>query len=167
MNEAEEFWKPVPKPYDEFEASNLGNLKRNGKLLKIKPGNCGYIRVPLDPKKHKQKSIAAHVLIAMAHLPNPEGKQQVDHLDNIKHHNWITNLMWCDQGTNIKNNWTFRKKYNIKPRRRKILCVETGIVYNSYKAAGDSCNRHNKRVYDALIGVQKTAGGYHWKYVEE
>ena len=49
--------------------------------------------------------------------------------------------------------------------KKKVLCVETGVVYNSASEAIkltkissiDTCCR----------GKCKTAGGYHWKYVEE
>lgn len=163
----EEIWKQVPAPYDEFEASTLGRIKKDGVILdNLKPNRCGYIRVPLSQKKHKQKSIAAHVLVAMAHLPNPNNLQQVDHLDNIKHHNQASNLMWCDQSTNIKNNWGYRKKQGVKVHKRIIECVETGDRFNSYDAAAKFANRHPKRIYDVYVGIQKTAGGYHWRFIE-
>lgn len=48
---------------------------------------------------------------------------------------------------------------------KKVLCIETGIIYNSAKEAKiatgfthiDACCRDQRR----------TAGGYHWKYIKE
>ena len=123
--------------------------------------------VRIDYKKYGQKTIALHKLIAIAFLPNPKNKKQVDHLDNNKHNNKVTNLMWCDQSTNIKNNWKYRKEHGIKAHRRTIICKETGKKFHSYKAAAEYANRHPKRIYDVYKKIQKTAGGYHWIFIEE
>lgn len=163
---AEEVWKVVPG-YEEYEASNTGKL-RNSKTKKIingTKGSSGYIRVALR-KKYKQTSIAIHRLIALAYIPNPLNKAQVDHIDNVKYHNNIENLRWVTQGENVKSNWEYRRLNNIKPQKRKVICVETNKIYNSYRSAAKDYNIHKKRVYDALIGVQQTAGGVHWKFVE-
>lgn len=162
----EEIWK-VPYPYEEFEVSNLGHVKKNGRTLHPSAQPHCYISVYIDPKKYGQRTIALHKLIAIAFLPNPKNLQQVDHLDNNKHNNRVSNLMWCDQSTNIKNNWKHRKKQGTKAHRRIIECVETGDRFNSYDAAAKFADRHPKRIYDVYIGVQKTAGGYHWKFIEE
>lgn len=163
----EEVWKVV-ESHPEFEVSNTGKVRnKRGKILSNKPNKCGYVRIGLGKKYGKNKTIAAHRLIAEAFIPNPENKPQVDHIDNIKHHNNIENLRWVTQGENIKSNWEYRKVNNIKPQKRKIVCVETNKVYNSYKEAADDYNIHDKRIYDALVGIQITAGGVHWKYVED
>ena len=163
-----ETWKPVPAPYDEFEASSSGKIKENGIILDLKPGSCKYIRVPLNKNKHNQKSIAAHVLVAMAHIPNPENKPQVDHINGKKSDNRIENLRWVTQGENISHSWdSKRKSNNMKFHRRIYECVETGDRFNSYKEAAEFIHRHPKRLYDVYIGIQKTAGGYHWNFIEE
>ena len=46
---------------------------------------------------------------------------------------------------------------------RKVLCVETGVMYESVKAAEDF---GGSSVWNCLKGISKTAGGYHWEYVE-
>lgn len=165
---AEEVWKPVPAPYDEFEASDSGNLKENGIDLDLKPGSCKYIRVQLNQQKHKQKSIAAHVLVAMAHIPNPDNKPQADHINGNKSDNRVENLRWVTQEENMSYCWENKKKVNnTKSHRRIYECVETGDRFNSYKDAAKFINRHPKRLYDVYVGIQQTAGGYHWKFIEE
>ena len=51
-------------------------------------------------------------------------------------------------------------------KHKKILCVETGIIYESPADAIRKLNLSNSPSY-AARGKQETCGGYHWKYVEE
>ena len=47
---------------------------------------------------------------------------------------------------------------------RKVLCVETGVIYDSIRQAKLSTGYTN--IYQCVHGEQKTAGGFHWKFVE-
>lgn len=47
---------------------------------------------------------------------------------------------------------------------KKVLCVETGIVY---KSLADVRRKKNLCISNALKNSNKICGGYHWKYVEE
>lgn len=88
-----EVWKTI-KGFENYEASNYGEIKRNGKLLK--QGFCkkGYPRVYLSIDG-KKKTIRTHILIANAFLNYvSNGNQQytVDHIDNNKSNNNTSNL---------------------------------------------------------------------------
>lgn len=48
-------------------------------------------------------------------------------------------------------------------RGKKIICVETGKIYNSIKEASIDINIDNSSIGKAVKGIQETAGGYHWK----
>ena len=49
--------------------------------------------------------------------------------------------------------------------KKKVLCVETSIVYNS---ASEAMKLNKINTIDMCCrGKCKTAGGYHWKYIEE
>ena len=52
---------------------------------------------------------------------------------------------------------------NIKP----VLCVETGQVFDSVKAAAEWVGLSNNAVSMAARGECPTAGGYHWEYAPE
>lgn len=45
-----------------------------------------------------------------------------------------------------------------------IICVETGLKYNSIKEAAKDICIDNSAIGKVLKGRQKTAGGYHWIY---
>ena len=56
-----------------------------------------------------------------------------------------------------------------KKRSKRILCVETGDIFIGAKSAADWAGVKNRQnIYFCCEGVDyhKTAGGYHWKYIE-
>ena len=58
-----------------------------------------------------------------------------------------------------------RKKY-VKGHTKKTRCVETGEIFCSASAAGDSVNIEASYIVSA-ISKNKPAGGCHWEYVED
>lgn len=53
-----------------------------------------------------------------------------------------------------------------KPKK-KVLCLETSIVYDSIHDAGRMTNKRYQDIWRVCKGQRKTCGGYHWKYAEE
>lgn len=56
-----------------------------------------------------------------------------------------------------------------KKRSKRILCVETGDIFIGAKSAAEWAGMKNRQnIYFCCEGVDyhKTAGGYHWKYIE-
>lgn len=49
---------------------------------------------------------------------------------------------------------------------KAVICIETGILYSSATEAAESIGVTKGVISKAVRGVQKTAGGYHWKYAE-
>ena len=49
---------------------------------------------------------------------------------------------------------------------RKVLCVETGEVFPSIKAAAEFYNLKRPNISAVLNGDSKTCGGFHWQYVD-
>lgn len=50
---------------------------------------------------------------------------------------------------------------------KKVVCIETGIVYNSITEASDLTGIKFSNISHCCRGSQKTAGGYHWEYYKE
>ena len=52
---------------------------------------------------------------------------------------------------------------------KKVLCIETGIVYESIAQASKELGINDGNISLCCKGrkYRQTAGGYHWKYVEE
>lgn len=72
---------------------SLGRLRR-GCVLKHQLDHRGYARVRLS-LNDKKKSYRIHRLVAMAFLPNIEGKRTVNHKDGNKENNISSNLEWA------------------------------------------------------------------------
>lgn len=49
---------------------------------------------------------------------------------------------------------------------RQVICIELNQIFRSCKEAATFIKRHPSCVNDCCRGKQKTAGGYHWRYVD-
>lgn len=109
--------KPI-KDFPDFYISNLGNVyrKKKGNLTKVaqRKNKFGYFRVRLsygtkretgdckNQGKSKLFQRNVHVLVAEAFLGQKPNGYQVDHIDNDKSHNYITNLRYVTPKENIE-----------------------------------------------------------------
>ena len=48
-------------------------------------------------------------------------------------------------------------------RSKRVLCIETGIIYKNYMRA--SFETKIKNVGKCCLGKVETAGGLHWKFI--
>ena len=53
---------------------------------------------------------------------------------------------------------------NRKDLSKKVLCVETGEVFESASEASRKTGIHKGSISQVCLGKRKTAGGYHWKF---
>jgi hypothetical protein len=56
-------------------------------------------------------------------------------------------------------------KSNFK-NMKKIICIETNIIYNGLIIASQKTNINFKNIQSVCSGRSKTAGGYHWQYYD-
>ena len=68
-------------------------------------------------KKPFKKFVTVHRLVATAFIPNPNDYSQINHKDEVKTNNEVTNLEWC---TYIYNN-------NYGTRNARVSKAKTGI----------------------------------------
>lgn len=114
-NSSIEVWKKY-KEYNEYEISNLGNVRtlKYGKIDILKPNiTRGYNRVKLRIDG-KNKDFYVHRMVAEMFIPNPNNLPQIDHINTIRTDNRVENLRWCTAKENANNPLTLnkRKKYN-------------------------------------------------------
>ena len=60
----------------------------------------------------------------------------------------------------------FKREYKTGVYGKKVICLETGITYNSITEGAKSINRKEHSLCSHLNGVTKTCGGLHWKYLD-
>lgn len=92
---------------------------RNNKVrvLKNTLEKCGYERISICTIDGKSKIINIHRLVSLAYIPNPENKPQVNHIDEVKTHNYVQNLEWTTPKENI-NHGTRNERASETRRKR-------------------------------------------------
>ncbi len=124
--------------------------------------NNGYLFVNLY-KEHKLKKAYIHRLVAEAYLPNPNNYLEVNHVDENKDNNALSNLEWCTRQYN--NSYGTRNERISKALGKPVLCVELDRVFRSVKEAAKQLNINSPGIFRALRGGTEKAYGYHWRYV--
>ena len=96
-------WKQI-KAHPNYEISSMGDVRnfRTGNLLTPYDDGKGYLRVKLDGENCR-----VHILVAIAFIPNPEGKTEVNHKRGKKHDCRASQLEWVTPSENIKHAWDY------------------------------------------------------------
>lgn len=90
-----------------YSVSNIGTvINPDGKLANQWKNDRGYVYVRIKMPNGKNKSAKVHRLVAMAFIPNPENKREVNHIIPVKDFNWVGNLEWT---TSVENKYHARK----------------------------------------------------------
>ena len=87
-----------------YSVSNFGRVRNNrtSKIVKGSKNSNGYLNLDytIEGTRHYKK---IHRLVALAFIPNPDDKAEVDHIDNNKTNNNAYNLRWCTHSENGQN----------------------------------------------------------------
>lgn len=92
--------------YDRFNRRVGGEIKPH-----LTGSRRDYWFVVLS-KDGKGKRFYVHQLVARAFIPNPENKPCVDHIDNDKNNNHVSNLRWVTHLENMNNTITRMRMIN-------------------------------------------------------
>lgn len=163
-----EIWKDIKDYEGLYQASNLGKIKRitTNRLLKCSSTPRGYLYLSLS-KNGVWKNYRVNRLIAQTFIPNPENKPTVNHINGIKTDNMVENLEWNTIGENVRH----AIKNGLQIKTKKVRCIETGIIYNSINEASALSNISRSgitmccRKYIYKGNLHKTAGGFHWEFI--
>lgn len=137
---------------------------RTKKFLKTYQTSKGYEKVYLY-KDNSVKHPTIHKLVAMAYIPNPNNLPQVNHKDENKANNSVSNLEWCTNKYN--SNYGTRNERMSKSKMKKVLCIELNRIFDSELQAESELGIGVARISECCSGKNKTAGGYHWQYVDK
>lgn len=167
-----------------YQVSNFGRVRNTrGRIMKPTMLRTGY-KLVLLCQNGKHEGFTVHRLVATAFIENNDNLPFVNHKDENKTNNHVDNLEWCTReynanyGTKIQRsadkfrgqlvgekNPMYGKTGEKHPRSKKVLCVETGKIFESVKQAEQWCGKTG--IGACCRGICETINNYHWKYVEK
>ena len=98
-----EVWRSIEN-YDNYAVSSFGKVKNviTGRMLKAADNKDGYLRIN-SCDDGVMKTFTVHRLVACAFIDNQDDKECVDHKNNNRTNNHISNLRWATNKENQQN----------------------------------------------------------------
>ena len=166
-----EVWKDIEGYEGLYQISNLGRVKRviTDRILKGKKHKDGYLLVDLY-KNSVGAGKTIHRLVAQAFIPNPENKPQVNHTDEDKTNNMVSNLEWMTAKENNNHGTRNERAGKAISKSQSIPIIATNLktgesieFYGSNECARQ-LGLHQSSITKVLKGRLKQTGGYTFKY---
>ena len=164
MTEVETFVKI--EGFDNYEVSNLGKVRniKTGIVLKPRLHRNGYLMHQLC-ENNKRKFLYLHRIIATAFIDNPEEKPCVNHIDENKLNNDLSNLEWCTVRENLVHGT--RMKRIAEKNFKKVIQLDLNDnvlnVFESIKQAGQETGVFATSISACCNGRIKSSGGFKWR----
>lgn len=149
----EEIWKDIAGYEGYFQVSNLGRVKslervvkthdrlggfrkKKERILKCVPLKNKYLHVCLW-KDNEAKTFLVHRLVANAFIPNPSCLPQVNHKDERRDNNNVSNLEWCTANYNSNYGSRTERSSIAKYKRVCMFDMEGNLIkeFDSLKQA--------------------------------
>lgn len=168
-------WRTIPNYEGLYEASTDGRIRSvdritphghlwKGRELKQTLHTAGYLAVTLC-KDGIPFSHLVHRLIAETFIDNPDNLGFINHKDENKHNNNVSNLEWCTKQYNNTYNGKLEKQYTRKPVVQMTMDGKTLIVHESGASAASAVGVNPSAIMRCCQGVTKTCKGFKWMYV--
>lgn len=166
--------------FEDYQISDDGRVwsKKSNKWLKPNMDSGGYFFVCLckyGVVYHK----LIHRLVAETFIPNPDNKNEIDHINTLKNDNRISNLRWATRKDNMNNTITKQKMIGRKhseQAKKKMSEVSPKKTVYQYTLDGklvkiwvstNECGRNGfnqSHVWACCKGKRKTHKGFKWSY---
>ena len=171
-----EIWKKIDC-YENYEISNLGNVRRINKDFRCKKYKYlipkleknGYLRIGLS-KNNKTKFYSIHRLVAQAFVPNINNYPIVNHKDENKENNNVTNLEWCNHKYN-SNYGSAKIKMSNSAKKRKVNQYDMNMnllnTFNSIKEASDKTKSNRRWISQCCKKKYLTCNNFYWRYADK
>jgi len=157
--------------FENYEVDELGQVwslpkktRKGTRLIKaLLHPKTGYMYLDLC-KEGMIKKFTVHRLVALAYLPNPENKPQVNHINGDKTDNRLVNLEWCTRSENQKHSIKIglRTTNGEKNSQSKLTEVEVLCIRNS-KEKGSILAKQFKISHSTICDIRK---GRSWTFIK-
>lgn len=168
-----EIWKDIKGYEDKYQVSDTGKIKalnfhneKKEKELIPKKRRDGYFCIQLY-KNNKRKSYYIHKLVAEAFIENPYNLKCINHKDENKQNNNVSNLEFCTIKYN--NHYSFKARKNRKKDKKISQYTIDGKLikqWNTIKEIETIKGYSYYGIFNCLSNRQKTSSDYIWKYEE-
>lgn len=175
---------PVPE-YPDYLIETDGRIfsLKTHKWLKASVGTNGYYGIELANAKGR-KRMNIHRLVALTFIPNPNNLPQVNHKDENKLNNDVSNLEWCTNQYNMTyGTLTERRvahtdyskpiykdiarKNGKKVSRRIQQYTLNGDFIGEFESIRDAVKINgfsSNHICECARGKRQTSNGYVWRY---
>lgn len=161
-----EIWKDIFGFEGYYQVSSMGrikSLKYQGGPRIMRGGSAwGYKNIKLTIN-YVNTYFRVHKLVALAFLPNPDNKLEINHKNGIKHDNRLENLEWATRSENAQHSYDtgLQKPPHtgrtgaLHPSSKLILDTQTGVFYGTKKEAAFAKGINNTYLSSMLTGKCK------------
>lgn len=158
-----------PKYFVTEEGKIFSTFKGSCKELKPYKSRDGYLLIRLFKESKQWKMFSLHYLVAESFIGTKPGESyQIDHIDNNKLNNHVSNLRWITQKQNLlkKYNEDGHKIHFAKPTIQKTI---DGIFVKMYPSALDAAKElgfDSSCISKVCNGILNKHKGFKWEYAK-
>ncbi len=160
-------WRKVQTPpYGNYEVSDNGDVRRDGRLMVGYFDRYGYRTVLLSHEGTKLRFKVHRLVCEAFHGPPPEG-MECGHLDSVKSNNRASNLAWITRSENEQHNIARGTRRGGNPGgdhhpSAKLTADIVAIARERHKA-GESGRKLAKEFGVTSATMSKALSGKAWK----
>lgn len=190
-----EIWKDITGYEGLYQISNTGIIRSHDRLIVIPPNpkstygfsyikkgqiikqitdKSGYMKVLLYDKNSNRKNAFVHKLVAIEFVDNTDNLPQINHKDENKSNNCVSNLEWCTAKYNTNYGTCIKKRsekqiYNNNRVKAVAKIGDNGEIIEEYISMRNAA-RVNKlpqsNIFKSCNNNIK-CGGYLWRYISK
>lgn len=118
-------WNSKNKGYSKMKAHQYVKSKNRGKQVRDSIDRIDKYHA-YESVSIRGKTYSVHRLVAMAFIPNDDGKEHVNHINCVRDDNRVENLEWVSNAENVAHSWssgarTVEAMMTIKPSDECVI----------------------------------------------
>lgn len=166
----QEEFKACPSPFSRYKISRNGVVigARYNRPIKQYINNCGYVSLSVTKDgSNKKTTVTLSHLLASAWIPNTKNLSEVDHIDDNRLNNELSNLRWVSHRDNLNKSHRrqLMKKANGRPVK-KLNDDGSFEIYNSIKEAAEANGLSNTSVSGSASGQLHLNKPFYFSFVK-